>query len=193
MKADHMHGRLPCRLLIVEDEEIDQMVYKLLLKNALPRALQTTFANSGADARRLLESSEFDCMLLDHELSDMTGFDLIDSIMARDAALPCATVIVTGNKDERLAAEAARRGITTVLLKSQVDQTRLIQAIDAALGIAATPPPMPPAPASQGQAPPSASAPAPPVPEPLTLAGAKLALARSLGIEPAAIEIIIRA
>ncbi len=169
------------------------MVYKLLLKNALPRALQTTFANSGADARRLLESSEFDCMLLDHELSDMTGFDLIDSIMARDAALPCATVIVTGNKDERLAAEAARRGITTVLLKSQVDQTRLIQAIDAALGIAATPPPMPPAPASQGQAPPSASAPAPPVPEPLTLAGAKLALARSLGIEPAAIEIIIRA
>ncbi|MCP4663519.1 MAG: response regulator [bacterium] len=106
-----MVGQQEIRVLIVDDDEIDrQGVTRYVEKTGLPYALRT--AGSKAEALELLRDADsYDVVLLDYELGDGTGLELLSSVGTTPA------VIITGNGSEQIAAEAMRRGAYDYLVK----------------------------------------------------------------------------
>lgn len=93
LKIQRIAERYPKKLLIVEDD--DNLRENLADFFASEDLQITTFAN-GTDAIDILHKDEFDCILLDLGLKDMSGIDLLESLQTRpDVNLP-AVIIYTG-------------------------------------------------------------------------------------------------
>lgn len=183
-----MSDRSPCRLLIVEDGADDRLIYRFMIERQAARATVVTVAASGAEGLAALRAEPFDCMLLDYTLPDMTGLELLDEAADAAGLLPCATVVVTGNHDERIVAEATRRGVHACLLKDEVDEVSLFATIDEAMRLRPPHSAVPPADSQNG----AARLPPPPAVAMLTIAAAKRGLAASFGVAPDKVEITIR-
>src|SRR4051812_7923517 len=86
------------KLFLIEDE--DEIAY--LIRKSLERADHSvTRCRTAADALIVLGQSNFDLVLLDQRLPDMTGLDLLRTL-AREG-IPAPVLMVTGWGDEHLA------------------------------------------------------------------------------------------
>ncbi|HPR17913.1 MAG TPA: SpoIIE family protein phosphatase [Candidatus Cloacimonadota bacterium] len=98
------------KILLIEDDTIDQMAFQRLVKNQnLPYIYQ--IANSIANARRLISEEEFDIVVADFNLGDGTFFDLKDDLKNTPF------IVVTGSGDEEVAVTAMKRGAKDYLIK----------------------------------------------------------------------------
>jgi CheY-like chemotaxis protein len=177
-----MANRAELRVLIIEDGAVDRMVYRIMLARRSSAPLAITLAADGEAGLKALRGGRFDCVLLDHDLPDMTGLELLAQITGGDGKPPCPVVMVTGRNEEQIAQEAKRRGVGELLLKDELDDTRLRAAIDAVIGARTFDAPAPVAPVRS--------------PEPermLSIAEAKHRLAATFGVSPTSVEIIIHA
>jgi DNA-binding response OmpR family regulator len=100
----------PRILLVDDDPDMARLVQHVLAAHGFGRAIQVT---SGREA--LASISGVDIVLLDHQLPDTSGLDVLDAIRARPA--PPAVVLVTAHGNESLAAAALRRGADDYLAK----------------------------------------------------------------------------
>jgi signal transduction histidine kinase len=99
------------RVLLMEDDEVDYMAFKRLLREEkLP--YDHVRARSLAEARKALKARTFDVALLDYRLADGTAFDLFEEIPEH---IPF--VIVTGSGDEEVAVQAMKAGASDYLIK----------------------------------------------------------------------------
>ncbi|HEY8936489.1 MAG TPA: HAMP domain-containing protein [Cyclobacteriaceae bacterium] len=81
-------------ILIVEDNELDSSQIAKILQDDL---LQITVAGTGKEAIEFINHDEFDCIILDYILPDMTGTDLIHEVSkAKNRLTP---VIIYSAKD----------------------------------------------------------------------------------------------
>lgn len=99
------------RVLVVEDDPAMVALVQQLLHTAGYR--QITFAATGAEA--LTRAVDADLVLLDHQLPDATGIDLVPRLVARPN--PPSIIMVTGAGNETLAAAALRAGADDYLAK----------------------------------------------------------------------------
>ncbi len=99
------------RLLLVEDDEVDYLAFKRLLRDEKP-PYDHVRVSSVSEAREALRSRDFDVALLDYRLGDGTAFDLFDEIPKQ---IPF--VIVTGSGDEEIAVQAMKAGASDYLIK----------------------------------------------------------------------------
>lgn len=112
------------RILFVEDD--------LVLVDALGRLL-TNFgctvvgAETISEAKHRLQESVFDLAILDIDLPDGCGLDIV--LYLRGLADPCAAVILTGSDRARHLREAVGLGVTEYLLKPVAIES-LVSAID---------------------------------------------------------------
>ena len=83
------------RVLIVDD---DPAICKLLEKVMRSNELDTTVANTGADALSLIKNHSFDIILMDVTLGDMEGFDVIKKIRSQGINTP--VMIVSGRNED---------------------------------------------------------------------------------------------
>jgi len=120
------------RLLIVDDDEIDQALYRRLLTRPVSGAAEVQHATDGAAGLAMLRANAYDCVLLDFSLPDMTGLEFLEDACA-DRGLPCAVVLVTGHGNEAVAVEAMKRGAQDYLVKDKVDANTLWRAITGAV------------------------------------------------------------
>ncbi len=98
------------RLLLVEDDRVDQMAFKRLVNNEkLPYEVQV--AGSVLGAKNLISSHEFDVVIADYLLGDGTFFDLMD----RFVDVP--VIVTTGAGNEETAVEAMKAGACDYLIK----------------------------------------------------------------------------
>jgi DNA-binding response OmpR family regulator len=101
------------RVLIVDDDPaMTTMVRHLIKSQGLP---DPKVVMTGGDALALTDP--FDIILLDHQLPDTTGLDVLASLRSR-AGRP-SVILITGNGDESLAAAALRQGADDYLIKDQ--------------------------------------------------------------------------
>ena len=99
------------RVLVVDD---DHTVARLVLK--VVRSLGFGSASHVRTGREALESGEgVDIVLLDHQLPDANGLDVLEAIRARPN--PPAVILVTAHGNESLAAAALRLGADDYLAK----------------------------------------------------------------------------
>ncbi len=110
LEAENRSGTLP-RILIVEDSYSLAETYRAFLGDDFDAALAAT----GKEALALLESGGFDCVVLDINLPDMTGLE----IMRRMRAAGCAAeaVVITANGSVNTAVEAMRAGAFDFIVK----------------------------------------------------------------------------
>lgn len=99
-----------CRILLVEDDKLDQMAFeRLVQQEELPYDYR--IAASVSDARQMLKSHEFDIVISDYSLGDGTALD----ILAMVKNIP--VVFVTGAGDEEVAVNAYKSGAYDYLIK----------------------------------------------------------------------------
>lgn len=83
------------KVLIVDD---DPAICKLLEKVMRSCELEPAVVTSGTQALTVLEADRFDLILLDVELGDIEGFDVIQAIRARGDTTP--VMIISGRSED---------------------------------------------------------------------------------------------
>jgi DNA-binding response OmpR family regulator len=101
---------LPRVLLVDDDPDLGRLVQHVLRSHGYEPALQVS---TGREALASLDG--VDIVLLDQQLPDTSGLDVLDAIRTRPA--PPAVVLVTGHGNESLVASALRRGADDYLAK----------------------------------------------------------------------------
>ncbi|HWB42227.1 MAG TPA: response regulator [Gemmatimonadales bacterium] len=99
------------KVLVVDDDPVmARLVRKILADNGFHSVAQ---AATGREALELLEG--VDVVLLDHQLPDTTGLEVLEAVRTRPQ--PPAVILVTAHGNESLAATALRRGADDYLAK----------------------------------------------------------------------------
>ena len=101
---------LPRVLLVDDDPDLGRLIQHVLEANGYEPAVQVT---TGREA--LASLGGIDIVLLDQQLPDTSGLDVLDAIRTRPE--PPAVILVTGHGNESLVAAALRRGADDYLAK----------------------------------------------------------------------------
>jgi len=98
------------KILLIEDDKIDQMAFKSLVKKEnLP--YDYVAAASVSEAQSILDSDRFDIVITDYSLGDGTAFDILNLI--KDTPV----IVTTGAGDEEIAVKAIKAGACDYLIK----------------------------------------------------------------------------
>ncbi len=118
-------NRAKFRILIVEDDEC----LREIIQSAITKSGYSTLgAANGAEAIAMVGAGGCDALLIDQNLPDMKGREIIESLAADGVALPF--IVMTGQGDERLAVEMMRLGATDYLVKDMEFLDMLPVAVD---------------------------------------------------------------
>jgi len=119
------------RLLVVDDDDVDrERISRYLKKFRIPVIVLD--ASSGSEAMRQIAKENIDLILLDYQLGDMTGTELLAQIkLGSTGTIP--TIMVTGMGDERTAVEALRLGVIDYLPKRSMTADSLVSVLESAL------------------------------------------------------------
>ena len=120
------------RLLIVDNDMVNRRLYRSLQKQTESGTCHIRQVLNGVAGLAELRAGTFHCVLLDFNLTDMTCFDFLTAASIGDQ-LPCAVVLLTGQDDEAVAAEAAKQGVHGYLAKDQVSTTNLWRVVTQAV------------------------------------------------------------
>ncbi|MGI4820808.1 MAG: ATP-binding protein [Janthinobacterium lividum] len=110
------------RILVIEDNEADRMLYRRYLKPLLgTEPLELEEASSGEEGLAMFAAHPPDCVLLDYQLPDTDGLLLLAQFQALCPAQTLCVVMVTGRGSEQLAVRALHNGALDYLVKQQFD------------------------------------------------------------------------
>jgi len=83
------------RVLIVEDDEGSQRAIKKLIRS---KDVESVSVSTGESAIKEIISNKYDCVILDLQLPDLTGFELLE-IIKNDGSLICPPIIIYTGKE----------------------------------------------------------------------------------------------
>ncbi|NML66560.1 hybrid sensor histidine kinase/response regulator [Hymenobacter sp. RP-2-7] len=118
------------KILLVDDNEPDRVLYRRYLGRQLGHErLALCEATSGEEALALYAAERPDCVVLDNNLPDFDGIELLADLqqLARPSS-PCV-VMITGGGNEQLAVQALNAGALDYLVKGQFDQELLCKTV----------------------------------------------------------------
>ena len=112
-------------LLIVEDDRNAQKTLQKLLHST---DVNITISASGKEAFNLMAGNNYDCVILDLGLEDMSGFDLITKLNeSKETNLSLPPLIVyTGRDLSREESRKLEKSVSTVILKGEKSDERLL-------------------------------------------------------------------
>lgn len=115
-------------IVVVDD---DYMVANFIAGKLLPRlGYAALVANDGKTALEIISRNNISLILLDLELPDMTGLDVLRRAAHNGHLIP--TIMITGHGSEKIAVEAFRLGVQDYLSKP-IDTSALIEAMNRSL------------------------------------------------------------
>lgn len=111
-----MEERKDIRMLLIDEHELVLQGLKHIIENSLPEVKSICTASSGREALTLISSQNFHLYVLDLELPDMSGLDLITVI--RDKSFPARIIANTMHEEVWCIKELMERGMDGILFKS---------------------------------------------------------------------------
>ncbi len=102
------------RILIVEDDEINQMVSAHILKK---QGYQVETAFDGVEAIQKIAVSSFDLVLLDLEMPNMDGYETSLKIRETFTYIQLPIIVLSGHQLEDVAERLADANVNDFLLK----------------------------------------------------------------------------
>lgn len=115
------------KILIVEDNPGDLFLVKEFLKRTSLPSFEILHADTLEEATRLLRSNKFKIILLDLFLTDSEGIQTFERIYPLSANAP--VIVLTGLVDEKITAEALKKGAQDYLVKGDYDKKLLEKTI----------------------------------------------------------------
>ena len=110
-------------MLVVEDNDIERQSIVELLDH---QDIELVPASSGGEALEAMQERQFDCVVLDLRLPDMTGFELLGRLHA-DSALAKVPVVVFTGKDLSIEEQMQLRSMAkSTVLKDVQSPERLL-------------------------------------------------------------------
>ncbi len=103
------------KVLVIDDDDVDREKILRLLKK-IPLDVNVKEGSSAKDATNLINQFEFDCAILDYQLKDALGSEIV-SLMKQRNAHPVAIIMVSNNTDQQLVANVVRDGVFDYLPK----------------------------------------------------------------------------
>ncbi len=110
-------------LLIVEDNETHNNAIRELIAGADVKSFS---AFSGQQAYEMLIAGNFDCMIVDLGLPDMTGLELMEKIKKNDTLNKIPIVVYTGKELSKEESTRLNKLANTVILKTANSEERLL-------------------------------------------------------------------
>jgi CheY-like chemotaxis protein len=110
-------------LLVVEDDKAQREAIVQLIGAS---DLRLVTAEDGTSAMAALENSNFDCMVLDLTLPDISGFDLLDKIGHNPRLRDLPIVIYTAQELSRREVAKLKRYAKTIVIKDARSPERLL-------------------------------------------------------------------
>jgi PAS domain S-box-containing protein len=117
-------------VLVIDDTPADRIAVRLALEAAGFVLQEAADAEQGLTLAR---SFPPDCILLDHDLPDSEGLQVLESLRQPGGALPCAVVMLTGAGTADVATAALKAGVLDYLVKDRLDAETLRRAIGSAV------------------------------------------------------------
>ncbi|MGD8628096.1 MAG: sigma-54 dependent transcriptional regulator [bacterium] len=116
------------QILIVDDDPaVTNYLMVFLMQTGL---FETTVVNDSRDVAGLLEGDPFDIVLLDMDMPNVSGMDILGSMRAKGMDTP--VVVLTGVSDVDLAVRAMKLGAFDYLIKP-VDDDKLLEVLNNAM------------------------------------------------------------
>lgn len=119
------------RVLLVEDNPLDMELVQHALEREVPDLRLQTATSVQQALHRLQPGEPFDVVVTDLRLPDGSGLDVLNHI--RQAQLPHAVVVLTGQGDEETAVSAIKAGADDYMAKRNGYQKQMPQIIAAAI------------------------------------------------------------
>ena len=123
---------LPLRVLLVDDDEVDRLAVKRLLRQTRFDAVVEERSDRSA-AMSALTPQAFDCVLLDYALPGADGVEILKEIRAKGETVP--VIALTGQGDEEVAVELMKAGAADYLNKNSLTAERLERSLRYALAL----------------------------------------------------------
>ncbi len=123
---DRLMKERDIRILLVDDHDLVLQGLKRIVECSLPEIKNVCTASSGQEALLLIASQRFNLFVLDMELPDMSGMDIIVRIREKD---PQARIIVnTMHEEIWFIKNLIQCSVDGILFKS-IDSTKIAEAI----------------------------------------------------------------
>lgn len=116
-------------VLLVDDSPEDRSVYQHYLRDVY----QVLEAELGAQALALCQAHQPTCLLLDYRLPDGDGLTWLRRVRTQQGFVAPAVIMLTGVGNEALAVEVMKEGAEDYLIKGQITQESLRQAVHRAI------------------------------------------------------------
>jgi CheY-like chemotaxis protein/CHASE3 domain sensor protein len=113
-------------LLIVEDDARQRESISQLLANG---SVLITAVGSAAEALAQLRASTFDCMVLDLNLPDLSGYDLLQQMTEQEGVAFPPVIVYTGSALSRDEEHALRRFSKSIIIKDARSPERLLDEV----------------------------------------------------------------
>ena len=121
-RLEHRTGRV----LVVEDDARQLESIKLLLAS---RDVETVGAGSAAECLRVLESGSFDCMVVDLNLPDASGFSLLETLSSAGRNVAPPVIVYTGRELTADQETQLRKYSHSIIVKGVKSPERLLDEI----------------------------------------------------------------
>ena len=115
-----MHSTGVWRVLIIEDERLDREIYKRYFQHSSAFRFDLAEADCAAAGIEASRTWVPDCILLDFNLPDMDGLEVLSKLRGEGGRLPCAVIMLTAFGGEELAVNAMKSGAMEYLPKERV-------------------------------------------------------------------------
>lgn len=113
----------PLRVLLVEDDEDDFVLTTSLLSEIRNQKVNVEWAATYVDALSALGKGEHDVCLVDYDLGERNGLELLREAAAVNPAVPM--IMLTGHGGYEVDAEAMRAGAADYLVKEEISAPAL--------------------------------------------------------------------
>jgi CheY-like chemotaxis protein len=118
---------LKIRILYVEDNPDDQLILKRSLREKMPINYDLITVDTAAKGLDKIEKENFDLILLDYRLPDMTGIEIIQELKKKQVKTPI--ILLTSKGSENIAVEAMKLGVRDYIVKEEIGSKRCIDSI----------------------------------------------------------------
>lgn len=119
------------RVLLVEDDEDDYLLTRDLFSEIKGSRFELDWVRTPAEALQAIEGTDHDVYLLDHNLGERTGLELMQEMLDKGCKTPI--IMLTGQGDYGIDVEAMTAGAADFLVKGQVGAPLLERSIRYAL------------------------------------------------------------
>lgn len=119
-------------VLIIDASQADRELLQGFL-GAGPQSFRILQADSCAEAWELCKQENPDCLLLDYQMPDLDGLDFLTSLSKDENLHYLPVIMMTGQGDATIAAEAFKRGAADYLIKGKITVEGIHRAVTKAV------------------------------------------------------------